>query len=86
MTTPHHSQPPQLPEPLLALASALALLGRRWSGLIIATLAESPADFAQVRERVPGISDRILARRLQELTTAGLVVGAVQPGASPRTH
>ncbi|MEU1035249.1 GNAT family N-acetyltransferase [Streptomyces mirabilis] len=86
MTTPHHSQPPQLPEPLLALASALALLGRRWSGLIIATLAESPADFAQVRERVPGISDRMLARRLQELTTAGLVVGAVQPGASPRTH
>lgn len=86
MTTPHHSQPPQLPEPLPALASALALLGRRWSGLIITALAKGPADLAQVRERVPGISDRMLARRLQELTTAGLVAGAVQPGASPRTH
>lgn len=80
------SQPPQLPEPLLATASALALLGKRWSGLIIAALAKGPADFAQVRERVPGISDRVLARRLQELTTVDLVARTVQPGASPRTH
>ncbi|MFH0176626.1 GNAT family N-acetyltransferase [Streptomyces cacaoi] len=92
MTTPrrprsaHHSPSPQLPEPLLALASAFALLGRRWNGLIIAAVAKGPADFAQVRERVPGISDRMLARRLQELTTAGLVTGTVQPGASPCTH
>ncbi|WP_328475698.1 helix-turn-helix transcriptional regulator [Streptomyces sp. NBC_00377] len=85
MTTAHRSQPPQLPEPLLALASAFALLGRRWNGLIITALAKGPADFAQVRERVPGISDRMLARRLQELATAGLVAGAVRPGASPRT-
>ncbi|MCX5182970.1 GNAT family N-acetyltransferase [Streptomyces sp. NBC_00268] len=92
MTTPRRSQPaqrsqpPQLPEPLLAIAPALALLGKRWSGLIIAALAKGPGDFAQVRERVPGISDRVLAHRLQELTTVDLVARTVQPGASSRTH
>jgi DNA-binding HxlR family transcriptional regulator len=82
----HYSPPQQLPEPLVALAAAFALLGRPWNGLIIAALAKGPADIAQVRERVPGISDRTLARRLRELTTAGLVAGAAQPDASARTH
>jgi hypothetical protein len=31
-------------------------------------LAKGPADFAQIRERLPGISNRMLAQRLQELT------------------
>ncbi|MDI5907137.1 MULTISPECIES: GNAT family N-acetyltransferase [Streptomyces] len=82
----HDSPPPQLPEPLVALAAAFALLGRPWNGLIIAALAKGPADTAQVRERVPGVSDRMLARRLQELTTGGLVTSTVQPEASARTH
>jgi ribosomal protein S18 acetylase RimI-like enzyme len=44
VTTAHRSQPSQLPEPLPALTSAIALLGRGWSGLIIAALAKGPAD------------------------------------------
>ncbi|MEU9290885.1 helix-turn-helix domain-containing protein [Streptomyces sp. NPDC048275] len=92
MTTPrraqpaHRSEPLRLPEPLPTLTRAFALLGKRWNGLIIAALAKGPADFAQIRERVPGISDRMLAQRLQELTTVDLVARTVQPGPSPRTH
>ncbi|WP_329367202.1 winged helix-turn-helix transcriptional regulator [Streptomyces sp. NBC_01483] len=92
MTTPRHaepahrSEPPQPAGPPPALTRAFALLGRRWNGLILAALAKGPAPFAQVRERVPGISDRMLAQRLQELTAIGLVARNVQPGPSSRTH
>ncbi|GGW69903.1 helix-turn-helix domain-containing protein [Streptomyces caelestis] len=92
MTTPRRSQPvppsgPQRPAPPVpALTRAFALLGEDWNGLIIAALAKGAADFAQVRERVPGISDRVLADRLQGLTTVGLVTRTVDPGQPPRTH
>lgn len=92
MTTPrraqlaHRPESPRLPEPLVAATRAFALLGKRWNGLILAALAKGPADFAQLRERVPGISDRILADRVQELTTVDLVTRTVQPGPPPRTR
>ncbi|MFE2831261.1 winged helix-turn-helix transcriptional regulator [Streptomyces mirabilis] len=83
MTT---SQRPQPAGPPPAATRAFALLGRRWNGLILAALATGPAHFAQVRERVPGISDRMLAQRLQELTAVGLVARNVQPCPSSRTR
>ncbi|MGW0476478.1 winged helix-turn-helix transcriptional regulator [Streptomyces coeruleorubidus] len=89
MTTPQHPQPDPWSEPLqpaqpdAALARAFALLGEPWNGLIIAALAKGPADFAQVRERVPGISDDTLAERLQDLTTVDLVSRTAHPGPSP---
>jgi DNA-binding HxlR family transcriptional regulator len=75
----------RLPESLLAADRAFALLGRRWNSLIIAALAKGPADFTQVRDRIPGISDRMLAERLRELATVGLVARTDPPGPSSRT-
>lgn len=66
------------------LTRAFALLGRRWNGLILAALAHGPAGFGQLRERVPGISDRLLADRLHELTDTGLVTRTVIPGPPTR--
>ncbi|MEV0218249.1 helix-turn-helix domain-containing protein [Streptomyces sp. NPDC050704] len=102
MTTPQRAQPtpwsetPQpgrpLPahlfpaRPIPALTHAFALLGKPWTGLIIAALAQGPADSAQLCESVPGISDRTLADRLQELATAGLLTPTVQPGPPSRTY
>ncbi|MEU9540242.1 winged helix-turn-helix transcriptional regulator [Streptomyces mirabilis] len=40
--------------------------------MVLAALAQGPAGFGEVRERVPGISDRMLADRLHELAVAGL--------------
>ncbi|WP_063776890.1 winged helix-turn-helix transcriptional regulator [Streptomyces viridochromogenes] len=67
------------------MTRAFGLLGKRWTGLIIAALARSPAGFAQVRERVPGISDSMLSDRLGELTALDLVNRTVQPGLPTRT-
>lgn len=63
-----------------ALARAFSFLGKRWSGVILGTLANGPAGFADLGRRVAGISDSVLAERLAELHAAGLVDRVVQPG------
>ena len=83
MTNQHTSvdpKHPELPPSVDALTRAFALLGRRWSGLVLAALAKGPAGFGEVRERVPGISDRMLADRLHELAVAGLLTRTVRHG------
>ncbi|MER6734469.1 winged helix-turn-helix transcriptional regulator [Streptomyces puniciscabiei] len=56
------------------------LLGKRWSGPIVAVLVEQPAHFADLRRAVPGISERMLSDRLAELGAAGLVLREVDEG------
>ncbi|MFD4607205.1 MULTISPECIES: winged helix-turn-helix transcriptional regulator [unclassified Streptomyces] len=56
------------------------LLGKRWTGPIVAVLVEQPAHFADLRRAVPGISERMLSDRLSELGAAGLVVREVEEG------
>ncbi|MEU7413182.1 helix-turn-helix domain-containing protein [Streptomyces sp. NPDC042638] len=56
------------------------LLGKRWSGPIVAVLVEQPAYFADLRRAVPGISERMLSDRLAELGAAGLVLREVDEG------
>ncbi|WP_327429656.1 winged helix-turn-helix transcriptional regulator [Streptomyces sp. NBC_01236] len=77
---------PEPPPAIAALTRAFALLGKRWNGLVLAALAKGPAGFGQVRERVPGISDRMLADRLHELATAGLLTRTVHPGPPARSQ
>ncbi|MFC9915608.1 MULTISPECIES: helix-turn-helix domain-containing protein [unclassified Streptomyces] len=56
------------------------LLGKRWTGPIVAVLVEQPAHFADLRRAIPGISERMLSDRLTELGAAGLVVREVEEG------
>jgi DNA-binding HxlR family transcriptional regulator len=63
-----------------ALVQAFQILGKRWSGVILGTLANGSSGFAELRRQVIGISDSVLAERLVELHTAGLVQRDVQPG------
>jgi DNA-binding HxlR family transcriptional regulator len=63
-----------------ALVSAFALLGKRWNGVILGTLAHGPARFSSLSRAVEGISDSMLSSRLSELTEAGLVRRVVAEG------
>ncbi|MFJ8024615.1 winged helix-turn-helix transcriptional regulator [Streptomyces sp. NPDC096311] len=56
------------------------LLGKRWSGPLIAVLLAGPAHFTELHRAVPGISERMLSDRLAYLAAAGLVVREVRPG------
>lgn len=62
------------------LTPVFALLGKRWSGLIIGTLLAGPARFSEITKLVPGVSERMLSGRLTELVRAGLVEREVIEG------
>jgi DNA-binding HxlR family transcriptional regulator len=63
-----------------ALARAFRFLGKRWNGVLLGTLVQAPAGFAQLKRAVPGISDSVLSERLTELAEAGLVERTVDAG------
>ena len=56
------------------------LLGKRWTLPILATLMEGQARFSEIARAVPGLSERVLSDRLQELCEARLVERLVDPG------
>jgi len=60
---------------------AVELIGRRWTGAIVAVLiADGPHRFSELRDGVPGLSDRVLSQRMRELEAAGIVARTVEPG------
>jgi DNA-binding HxlR family transcriptional regulator len=59
---------------------AVELIGRRWAGAILYALTDGPLHFAELKEAVPGMSDRLLSCRLKELESAGLVRREVHSG------
>jgi len=59
---------------------AVELIGRRWAGAILYALTDGPLRFAELKESVPGMSDRLLSQRLKELEHEGLIRREVGPG------
>jgi DNA-binding HxlR family transcriptional regulator len=62
-----------------AYHAAIELIGRRWTGAIIFLLLASRCRFAQLRDAIPDITDRMLSERLQELEQEGIVERTVLP-------
>src|SRR5215210_2487801 len=65
---------------------AVELIGKRWTGAIVAVLLEGPARFSEIRECVPDLSDRLLSERLKELEGEGVVDRVVLDGNPPRVQ
>jgi DNA-binding HxlR family transcriptional regulator len=63
-----------------ALVRAFDFLGKRWNGVLLATLLNGSASFSELRRGVAGISDSVLSERLGELSAAGLVKRTVDEG------
>lgn len=60
--------------------AAIEMIGKRWSGAIIWALDDGPMRFAELKRAVPGLSDRLLSRRLRELETDGMISRRVEDG------
>ena len=56
------------------------LLGRRWSAAVLRVALDGPVRFTEIRSSVDGLSARLLAERLRELESAGLVERREQAG------
>jgi DNA-binding HxlR family transcriptional regulator len=64
--------------------AAIELIGKRWTGAILCALTERPLRYSELAKAVPGLSDRLLSRRLRELEEEGVVERLVEPGAPVR--
>jgi DNA-binding HxlR family transcriptional regulator len=67
---------------------AVELIGRRWTGAIVAVLlqAEAPMRFSEIASAVPELSDRLLSERVKELEARGVVERTVFPGPPVRVE
>lgn len=67
---------------------AIELIGRRWTGAILAVLmgAEEPLRFSEIAVSVPQLSDRLLSARLKELEARGLLAREAAAGTPVRVE
>ena len=52
---------------------SLNLLGGKWKVVILARLKEQPLRYAELRQRIPGLSDKVLTDRLADLRRQGWI-------------
>jgi DNA-binding HxlR family transcriptional regulator len=60
-------------EEFCAVATALDVVGERWTLLVIRELLPGPKRYSDLREGLPGIASNLLANRLRALEERGLV-------------
>jgi len=63
--------------------AALSVINGRWKGTILWRLADGPMRTAELRRSIPGITERMLIRHLQEMVADGIIerhdAGTVPP-------
>ncbi|WP_062463610.1 winged helix-turn-helix transcriptional regulator [Demequina soli] len=89
MDTPAADGPPQqLVSDVFARActsrEAFEGVTSRWSSLVLLALAEGPHRFGELRRRVEGVSERMLAQSLRGLERDGLLLRADAGTIPPR--
>ncbi len=67
-------------------SAAFALLGKRWTGLILRAMLLGQHRFSEIVATVPSLSDRMLAERLKELEAVGIVKRSVYPDVPVRVE
>jgi len=55
------------------VAAALAILGNKWTALIVKELSEGCARFSELQAALKGISPRTLSQRLDGMENCGLI-------------
>ncbi|MFE9450116.1 winged helix-turn-helix transcriptional regulator [Streptomyces sp. NPDC006739] len=86
MTTSKHGD---LFSPLCPTRQLLDRIGTKWTSMTVKVLAEAAPDevrFAELRRRIPGISQKMLSVTLQNLVRDGLITRRVEPTVPPRVH
>ncbi|WP_410598330.1 winged helix-turn-helix transcriptional regulator [Amycolatopsis sp. lyj-90] len=64
-------------------------IGTKWTSMAVKVLAEAAPNevrFAELRRRIPGVSQKMLSVTLHSLVRDGLVARRVEPTVPPRVH
>lgn len=63
---------------------SIELIGKRWTGAIVSVMVKGARRFCELREAIPGISDRLLTERLKKLEDEGIVAREVSADRPPQ--
>ena len=83
LTQEKPQRPPKSYAQYCPVASALDVLGERWTLLIVRDLAIGPKRYTDLREGLPGIATDLLTARLRTLESAGFVARRELPRPAP---
>jgi len=72
--------------PVCPVATIVELIGNKWKLLIIRNLLASTSRFGELKNGVPGISQKVLTDNLRALESDGLVVRTSYPEIPPRVE
>lgn len=64
----------------------LSVVDGRWKGTILWRLSEGPMRTSELRRSIPGITERMLIRHLQELVRDGILVRDAKKSIPPCVH
>jgi DNA-binding HxlR family transcriptional regulator len=67
-----------------SVGEILALIGDKWSVLLVMALGDGSRRFSELRRAVPGISQRMLTLTLRGLERNGFISRTVTPSIPPR--
>src|SRR5438270_11153121 len=68
------------------VAAALAILGNKWTALIVKELSKGCGRFSSLEQALTGISPRTLSQRLDEMQHCGLITKKSFAEVSPRVE
>jgi DNA-binding HxlR family transcriptional regulator len=68
------------------VAACAAIIGAKWTALLVHDLSEGPRRFSQLERSCNGISPRTLAERLRELEQEGILERQSYPESPPRVE
>ncbi|MGW2815743.1 winged helix-turn-helix transcriptional regulator [Streptomyces sp. NPDC001415] len=74
-------------DPWCPTRQLLDRIGTKWTSMAVKTLADAAPDevrFAELKRRMPGVSQKMLSVTLRSLTRDGLVSRRVEPTVPPR--
>ncbi|HWM46076.1 MAG TPA: helix-turn-helix domain-containing protein [Xanthobacteraceae bacterium] len=81
---PAQASATHVPSDCRAVSQVLSRIGDKWSVLIVMTLSHGSQRFSELRDRIGGISQKMLATTLRGLERDGLVKRTVLPTIPPR--
>ena len=68
------------------IASAMQIIGAKWTALILRDLYEGPKRFGELERSLAGVSPRTLSQRLDDLEFCGIISKKSFAEAPPRTE
>lgn len=80
------ADPDQIEPRIGCIASAIQIIGSKWTALILRDLCSGPKRFSQLERSVGRINPRTLSQRLDDLETQGIISRQSFAEVPPRTE